>query len=144
MFEDCKISVVSNIILYSPFTILTLVAEAIRRLAGEIFHNQLKDPRVSGLVTVTRVEITPDLRFAKIYYSAMCDDKKKELLRRGLRSAKNYIRRRIADELKLRYAPDVSLKIDESVEHSKRIDDILSKIKKEAPNENNRKNNAGN
>ena len=119
------------------------VAEAIRRLAAEIIHSQLQDPRIRGLVTVTKVEITPDLRLAKIYYTAMCEDKKKKLLACGLKSAKNYIRRRIADELKLRYAPDVLLKIDENVEYSKRIDNILDKLKKEAPDESNRKNSAG-
>ncbi len=118
------------------------VAEAIRRLVGEIVHSQLRDPRISGLATVTKVEITPDLRFAKIYYTAMCDDRKKALLARGLKSAKSYIRRRIADELKLRYAPDVLLKIDESIEHSKKIDRILDKIHREEHHESDRENSA--
>ena len=119
------------------------VAEAIRRLAGEIVHNQLRDPRIKGFVTITKVEITPDLRFAKIYYTAICDDQKKELIARGLKSAKNYIRKRIGDELKLRYTPDISLRVDEGVEYSKRIDNILDKLKKEAPNEGDRENSKG-
>jgi len=119
------------------------IAEAIRRLVGEIVHSDLRDPRVKGLLTVTKVELTSDLRFAKIYYTTMCEDKKKELLARGLRSAKSYIRKRIAEELKLRYAPDVSLRIDETIEYSNKIDNILNKIKKEAPDESNRKSNAG-
>ncbi|MGB2706480.1 MAG: 30S ribosome-binding factor RbfA [Candidatus Omnitrophota bacterium] len=119
------------------------VAEAIRRLAGEIVHSQLRDPRIKGFVTITKVEITPDLRFAKIYYTTICDDKKKELIARGLKSAKNYIRKRIGDELKLRYVPDISLRVDENIEYSKRIDSILDKLNKEAPNEGDRENSKG-
>jgi len=119
------------------------VAEAIRRLASEIIHGQLRDPRIRGLVTVTKVETTPDLRLAKIYYTAMCDGKKRELLGRGLKSAKGYIRRRIAEELKLRYAPEILMKIDEVVEHSQKIDKILHKLKNEADDESNRKDSAG-
>jgi len=119
------------------------VAEAIRRLAGEIIHTQLKDPRINGLVTVTRVEMAPDLKFAKIYYTTMCEDKKKKLLACGLRSAKSYIRKRIAEELELRYAPNIALEIDETIEHSDRINEILHKLNKEATDESNKKNSAG-
>ncbi len=119
------------------------ISEAIRRLAGEIIHTQLKDPRINGLVTVTRVEMAPDLKFAKIYYTTMCEDKKKKLLACGLRSAKSYIRKRIAEELELRYAPNIALEIDETIEHSDRINEILHKLNKEATDESNKKNSAG-
>ena len=114
------------------------VAEAIRRLAGEIVHSRLKDPRISRFVTITKVEVTADLRFAKIYYTTLCEDKKKELVARGLKSAKSYMRKRIGEELKLRYAPDISLRLDKVVEYSKKIDNILDKLKKEARDEGDR------
>lgn len=119
------------------------VAEAIRRLASEIIHSHLKDPRIRGLVTVTKAEVTADLRFAKIYYTTMCDGKAKELVARGLKSAKNYIRKRIGDELKLRFAPDILLRIDKSAEYSKKIDKILEKLNKEAQDEGNGKDSKG-
>ena len=119
------------------------VAEAIRRLASEIIRDELKDPRIKEMITVTKVEITPDLRYAKIYYSVLGDDKKRELVARGLKSAKSYIRRRIADELKLRYAPDIALRVDERIEHSKRVDKILDILHKEVEDERNEKGSRG-
>jgi ribosome-binding factor A len=111
------------------------VAEAIRRVASEIFQSELKDPRMSGFITITKVEVTPDLRLAKIYYSVLGDTKKKSNVKAGLASAKSFIKMRIADEIKLRYAPDILMKIDESAEHTKRISDILDSIHREEKNE---------
>lgn len=112
------------------------VAEAIRRLASEIVHNELRDPRIKGFVTIIKAEVTADLRLAKIYYSVLGDDKKKKLVSDGLKSAKNFMRGHIADELKLRYAIDISFRIDESAERRERIDNILKEIK-ERENEKN-------
>jgi len=119
------------------------IAEAIRRLVSEIFHDQLRDPRIRGFITITKVEVTQDLRLARIYYSVLGDDKKKKLIAEGLRSAKNFIRRGISNELKLRYAPDISLVIDKSVEYKEHIDNILEKINEDKKNESDRKRNKG-
>ncbi len=119
------------------------VAEAIRRLVSEILHNQLNDPRIEGFITITKVEMTQDLRLARIYYSVLGDDQKKKLIAKGLKSAKNFIRRCIGNELKLRYAPDISLVIDESFEYKERIDNILNKIHEGKKNENDKKRNKG-
>ncbi|MEE9499913.1 MAG: 30S ribosome-binding factor RbfA [Candidatus Omnitrophota bacterium] len=117
------------------------VAEAIRRVTSEIVQRHLKDPRIKGFITVTKVEVTQDLRLARIYYSVLGDEKKKKLITEGLRSAKNFIRRRVGDELKLRYAPDISLVIDKSLEYKERIDKVLKKIHKEVEDGNDRKHN---
>ena len=119
------------------------IAEAIRRLIGEILHGQLNDPRLAGFITITKVEVTQDLRLARIYYSVLGDDKKKKLIAKGLKSAKNFIRRRIGDELKLRYAPDISLVIDKSLEYKEHIDNILKKIHEGKEDESDRKRNKG-
>lgn len=117
------------------------VAEAIRRVTSEIVQRHLKDPRIKGFITVTKVEVTQDLRLARIYYSVLGDEKKKKLITEGLRSAKNFIRRRVGDELKLRYAPDISLVIDKSFEYKERIDKVLKRIHKEVEDGNDRKHN---
>jgi len=119
------------------------IAEAIRRLTGEILYSQLNDPRLAGFITITKVEVTQDLRLARIYYSVLGDDKKKKLIAKGLKSAKNFIRRRIGDELKLRYAPDISLVIDKSLEYKEHIDNILKKINEGKEDESDRKRNKG-
>ncbi|OGW53699.1 MAG: ribosome-binding factor A, partial [Nitrospirae bacterium RBG_13_43_8] len=107
------------------------VAEGIRRLTCEIIQSGLKDPRLKGIITVTKVKLTADLRFARIYYSVLGDDKNKKLVGRGLKSATPYIRKRIADRLKLRYAPSILFKVDEYLEYAGRIDEILDKLHRE-------------
>ena len=94
------------------------VAEAIRRLSSEILHGQLRDPRILGFVTITKVDLTADLRFARIYYSVLGDEKKKKNVGHGLKSAKNFIRKQIAHELKLRYAPDIVFTVDTKMEQA--------------------------
>lgn len=113
------------------------IREAVRRAASEIMHGQLQDPRIKGFITVTKVEVTDDLRLAKIYYSVLGDEKKKKLVEKGLRSAKNFMRHHIAEVLRLRYAIDVFFIKDENAEYKERIDSIFEKIKKERKNEKN-------
>jgi len=117
------------------------VAEAIRRVTSEIVQRHLNDPRIKGFITVTKVEVTEDLRLARIYYSVLGDEKKKKLVAKGLKSAKNFIRKYIGNELKLRYAPDISLIIDKSFEYKERIDEVLKRIHKEVEDGNDRKHN---
>ncbi len=104
------------------------VAEAIRRIASEIPQRDLRDPRIRGFITVTKVEVTNDLRLAKIHYSVLGDEKKKKSVIGGLKSARSFIRKTIGNELKMRYAPDILLVIDKSFEHKERIDSILKQI----------------
>ena len=117
------------------------VAEAIRRLISETIHGKLRDPRIGDLVTITKVEVTQDLRLAKIFYSVLGDDKAKKLVAKGLKSAKGFLRRQIADELKMRYTADILFIIDETAEHKARIDEILEKIHEEGENEKNKSDN---
>ena len=74
----------------------------------------VKDPRVSGaFVSVTAVDVTPDLKYAKIYYSALRGDKKE--LAKGLKAASGYIRSQIAQRLNLRITPELTFILDDSV-----------------------------
>lgn len=107
------------------------IAEAIKRLTSEIIHSQLKDPRITGLVTVTKTEVTPDLKVAKVYYSLLGDERDKKLVAQGLKSARGFIRKHIADALKLRHVPDILFKTDKTFEYKERISKILDKIKEE-------------
>jgi ribosome-binding factor A len=78
------------------------------------------------MVCITGVEVTPDLKFAKVYYSAMGGDKKE--VGQGLRSAHGFIRKRIAQSLNLRITPEFSFYIDESIERGAHIASILNSI----------------
>jgi len=110
------------------------VQEALRQEISRIIQTEIKDPRI-GFLTVTQVELTPDLRYAKVYFSVLGEDKDKSLALKGLNSAKGYIKGLIADRIKLRFMPEISFRIDNSLEHTRNISDILNKIKKEKKNE---------
>ncbi|MBO5305847.1 MAG: 30S ribosome-binding factor RbfA [Clostridia bacterium] len=92
-----------------------------------IIVREIKDPRVSGaMICITGTEVTPDLKYAKVYYSALGVDKKE--VAKGLKAASGYIRRRIAQSLNLRVTPEFSFFLDESIEHGARIASILNTI----------------
>ena len=91
---------------------------------------RVKDPRVQqGMVTVTGVETTPDLRYAKVYLSILGEVNEKEL-RRGLRSAGPWLRRELGACLTLRYTPELTFERDRSIENgaklTKLIDDVMA------------------
>lgn len=106
------------------------VQEAMRQEISLIVQNEIKDPRL-GFLTITAVELTPDLRFARVYFSTLGEQKEKRLALKGLRSAKGYIKGRLADKIKLRYMPEIEFKIDESLERTRVVDDILRNWHKE-------------
>jgi ribosome-binding factor A len=106
------------------------VQEALRQEISRIVQSEINDPRL-GFLTITSVELTRDLRFAKVYFSVLGEDKKKSLALKGLNSAKGYIKGLLSDRIKLKFMPGIEFKIDESIEHTKKIHDILENIKKE-------------
>lgn len=105
------------------------VQEALRQEISRIVQQEMKDPRL-GFLTITKVDLTKDLRYARIYFSVLGEDKDKALALKGLNSAKGYIKGLLSDRIKLRFMPEISFGIDESLEHTKKIYDILDKLKK--------------
>ena len=92
-----------------------------------VILREIKDPRVSdAFVSVTAADVTPDLKFAKVYYSAMSGDKKE--VKKGLTSASGYIRKRLAETLNLRMTPELSFIADDSIEYGAHINELLNKI----------------
>ncbi len=88
---------------------------------------ELKDPRINeAFVSVTAVEVSGDLKFAKVYYSAMMGDKKE--VAKGLKSSAGFIRREVARRLNLRMTPEFSFYEDHSIEHGAHISKILNEI----------------
>jgi ribosome-binding factor A len=82
-------------------------------------------------MTITSVELTRDLRYARVFFSVLGEDKDKKLALKGLNSAKGYIKGLLSDRIKLKFMPDIEFKIDESYEKTKKIFDILDQINKE-------------
>ncbi|MGE5197591.1 MAG: 30S ribosome-binding factor RbfA [Deltaproteobacteria bacterium] len=106
------------------------VANGIKKEVSNIIHNELKDPRL-GFVTITHVELTHDLQYAKIFFSVLGNEEEHIRTKEALDSALGFIRRLIAQRIQLRFAPEIVFKEDRSGEYSVRIEQILQEIKKE-------------
>ena len=104
------------------------VEEAIKKEVSLIIHDELKDPRI-GFITITRVELTKDLRFAKIFYSVMGKEEDYKRTKSALDSALGYIRKLVAQRINLRIATELMFKEDHSTEYSIKIEKVLNQIK---------------
>ena len=92
----------------------------------------VKDPRVSGMISVTAVETTPDLRYDKAYISVL-DKENGERVLKGLRSASGWLRRELGSALKLRYTPELVFQLDDSIDKGAHILELLRSV--EGPKE---------
>ena len=103
------------------------INEEIQRELAELLR-ELKDPRVhKTMLSITHVETTPDLRYAKVYVSLLDKEYTKETLA-GLKSSAGYLRRELGRTLQLRYTPELQWQADDSITHGAHILDILSKL----------------
>ena len=99
----------------------------IQRVLSELLRN-VKDPRVQqGMISVTRVETTGDLRYAKVWISVYGLQNEKEL-RRGLKSASPWLRRELAGAMTLRYTPELIFELDHSIEYGAQISSMLKDL----------------
>lgn len=102
------------------------INEEVQKEMAQIVR-EIKDPRVSGtMICITGAQVTPDLKFAKIYYSVLGGDKKE--VGAGLKAASGFIRRQIAQRLNLRITPEFTFHFDESIEYGAHIASILNTI----------------
>lgn len=108
---------------------LEKITQALKKEISNIIHDELKDPRL-GFVTVTRVELTPDLRNAKIFFSVLGNSKDYKKTKDALDSASGFIRREISQRIRLRFTPEIIFKEDRSTEYSVRIQEVLEEINK--------------
>jgi ribosome-binding factor A len=99
------------------------VGEEFREVLAEEIP-KLKDPRV-GFVTVTGVRVTPDLRLARVFYTALGDDRQRAATRAGLRSASAHLRAAIGKQVRLKFLPELRFEEDASIAQAERIDEVL-------------------
>ena len=111
------------------------ISEEIRKIVAEVIRNDIKDPRVSKMATITSVETTRDLRFATIYVSVFDSDEMKEKTIEGLNRAKGFIRRAIGDKLDVRYTPEPIFKLDETIENAIHLSKLIREAQPESPSE---------
>ena len=103
------------------------INEEIQKELSESLRN-LKDPRVQGtMISITRVETTPDLRFAKVYVSFLQSDRAQDALK-GLKSSSGYLRRELGRTLNLRYTPEIQWALDDSITYGARMLEIINNL----------------
>jgi len=108
--------------------------EVFKEEIANIIEVKLKDPRV-GFITVTGAEVSTDLRHATVYVSIMGSDEEKKASYEGLNTAKGFIKSELGKRLRIKFMPEITFTIDESVEESMRISKLIDQIhKKEESN----------
>lgn len=106
------------------------------RINGEVQRElstiirDLKDPRIGIMTTVTAAEVTPDLKYCKVYVSVMGDEQAKADTLAGLKSAAGFIRRELARTVNLRNTPEIKFVIDESIEYGMRMSKLIDEVNK--------------
>lgn len=110
------------------------VRELLRVEISEILRREFKDPRL-GFVTITDVEVTADLKHAKVFVSVMGSEQERRDNMAILKKAEHFIRQALARRVKMKTLPEVDFRLDTSVDHGVRIFELLDQIKHEDENE---------
>lgn len=104
------------------------VAEQIKKELGTVIQREMKDPRL-GFITITGVEVTNDLSQAKVYLSVFGNEEKKQDSLKALEKAQGFLRSEIGARIQMRHVPELSFKLDHSIEYGNKIESIISKLK---------------
>ncbi|MFW5786885.1 MAG: 30S ribosome-binding factor RbfA [Halanaerobiales bacterium] len=105
------------------------VSELLKEEISQIILREMKDPRI-GFVSVTDVEVSGDLRHAKVYISVYGSDKEKEDTMDGLRQASGFIRKLVGDRITTYHTPELIFRYDNSIEHGVHISELIKKVRK--------------
>jgi ribosome-binding factor A len=101
------------------------LAALIEEIVSELLQREIKDPRVAGLISVTRVQLSQDARHAKIYVSVLGSEEERQATMQVLERAKGFIRSKLGGELTIRHVPEVQFVLDRSLEQGDRVLAIL-------------------
>jgi len=103
------------------------VAQMVQELLGQLFARGMRDPRI-GLVTITGVKMSPDLREARVYWTVHGDAGQRKQTAKGLENARGFLRREIGSEIKLRVTPDLHFTYDEAIDRGERIEQLIRQV----------------
>ena len=101
--------------------------ELFKEEISAILQREMKDPRI-GFVSITDVELSPDLRHAKVFVSILGDAEAKASTMAGLENARGFIRKELGRRIRLRYTPEVLFRLDESIERGARVQRLLRQV----------------
>jgi len=106
------------------------VADLIQKEVSQMLVKSIKDPRI-GFVTITKVTVSEDCRFAKVYFSVAGTAVERENSGKGLDSAKGYVRKELGRRLRLRYTPEIVFQFDPSIEYAIYMEELIQSIHRE-------------
>lgn len=112
-----------------PTNRINRIEEEVKRALSKIIMTEVKDDRLSPLTSITSVEITPDLKFAKVFVSVTEDDKQRKKTLDALNHAASFIRTRLAKSINIRRTPQLTFELDTSVDYSMKINKLLNEVK---------------
>ena len=105
--------------------------DLLREEISEVLQRQVRDPRLGGLLSITRVDISPDMRYAKVFVSVLGGDEDRDKALESLARAQGFFRRELAHRLNLRRTPLLSFHRDDSIAVGARVLEIIGKVEKE-------------
>ena len=107
---------------------LERMQQQILEYLSELIHNEVKDPRVSKLTSIVRIEVAHDLKFAKVYITTLGTDEERKAALQGLNSAKGFLRTRLSNIMKTHIAPEIVFINDTSIEYAAHIQKTLESL----------------
>lgn len=107
---------------------ISVIQSEFKRVLSDIIKNEMKDPRISEMASVTRVELSRDLKYAKAYISVYDSDKLKKSTIETLTHAEHFIKNEVGARMRLRRLPEIKFLLDTSIEYSSRISELLKKV----------------
>ena len=106
------------------------INEEVKREVSNIIQNEIKDPRLTAMVSVTDVKVTRDLRYAKVFVSIFGkNDEEKNNTFIALKNASGYIRKEIGQRINLRYNPQIIFELDDSINYGMHIEELIQRVK---------------
>lgn len=112
---------------HSAYQRIDRISEEVRREVDRIIRDELNDPRIEGTISITRAEVTRDLRYAKIYVSIL-EDERREPLMDALKKASGFIRRALAKEMIIRQSPELIFVEDRNIAYGAHIAQVLHEV----------------
>ena len=103
----------------------------LRQEISQLLSRQVKDPRLAGVISITRVETSTDLRNARVFLSVLGDQAAKQAALAGIQSASAFLRHELRDRLTMRYVPFLEFVLDESIEKSDRLLQMMDRLKQD-------------
>lgn len=106
------------------------INEEVKREISNLIRNEIKDVRLTAMISVTAVKVTKDLRYAKVYVSIFAkDEEEKSSNLEALKNAAGFVRHEIAQRVNLRHSPQILFELDDSIDYGMKIDSLLEKAK---------------